>query len=78
MNLLGEEEENDGETKKFLCQKCELSFKNLVDLGFHLNSIHGRINGRYICPNCDKTHPTSTKLRIHIETEKSTCNLDNF
>ena len=68
MNLLGEEEENDGETKKFLCQKCELSFKTLVDLGFHLNSIHGRINGRYICPNCDKTHPTSTKLRIHIET----------
>ena len=33
-----EEEENDGETKEFQCQKCELSFKTLVDLGIHLNS----------------------------------------
>ena len=62
-----EEDENNQENNKHQCSKCCETFSNLVDLGMHLNNVHGRINAQYQCPSCIKTHPSSTKLRIHIE-----------
>jgi ribosomal protein L37AE/L43A len=47
----------------------------------HLNNVHGRIKTQYQCPSCVKTHPSSTKLRIHIENvhlkRKTKCPLCN-
>ena len=44
---ISEEDENSQENHEYPCSKCSETFSNLVDLGMHLNNIHGRVKTQY-------------------------------
>lgn len=66
--VLDEDDTTQQEGKVHKCNKCEESFSSQVDLGYHLNSTHPKVNSKHQCPTCVKAFANSTKLRIHIET----------
>ena len=66
--IFSESCEGLGKAIEHKCFKCDKKYSSLVDLGVHLNNDHERTSKEtYQCPACIKSHATSTKLRLHIE-----------
>ena len=59
---------SDVPSKDEKCPTCLEAFSSLVEMALHFNHAHSKVKSLYHCPSCDKSHPSSSKLKIHVET----------
>ena len=66
-----ENRNNDDDAQMFIdeakCPKCHEIFESLVEMALHYNNDHDRDIKDYQCPVCDRTAPSGSKLKVHIE-----------
>lgn len=66
------------ETKRYHCEKCSLSFRDVVYLNNHLNSKkHNNTYVKYECECCNYTTNLKSKYKRHCNSKKHTKNIMN-